>query len=74
MGFCGLVYKVLIFKQILKEIGQDLSGFNCGLAHVFCESSSSSLCNIFLKLLFEPLIESLDFSCSTTHKCFSYYQ
>ncbi|XP_013704506.1 UPF0047 protein C4A8.02c-like [Brassica napus] len=30
---CGLVYKVLILKQILKEIGQDLSGFNCGLAH-----------------------------------------
>lgn len=33
----------------MKEIGQDLSDFNCGLAHVFCESSS--LCKITLLLL-----------------------
>jgi hypothetical protein len=30
-----------ILKQILKEIREDLSDFNCGLAHVFCEISLS---------------------------------
>nr|VDC66276.1 unnamed protein product [Brassica rapa] len=33
----------LITPKILKEIGQDLSGFNCGLAHVFLQHTSASL-------------------------------
>ncbi|KAJ4866948.1 Uncharacterized protein Rs2_36640 [Raphanus sativus] len=33
----------LITSKILKEIGQDLSGFNCGLAHVFLQHTSASL-------------------------------
>ncbi|ESQ34688.1 hypothetical protein EUTSA_v10008709mg [Eutrema salsugineum] len=33
----------LITPKILKEIGQDLSDFNCGLAHVFLQHTSASL-------------------------------
>ncbi|GAA0158205.1 hypothetical protein LIER_15293 [Lithospermum erythrorhizon] len=33
----------LITPKILKEIGQDLSGFNCGLAHFFLHHTSASL-------------------------------
>ncbi|KZV14818.1 hypothetical protein F511_38273 [Dorcoceras hygrometricum] len=33
----------LITSKILKEIGQDLSGFNCGLAHFFLQHTSASL-------------------------------
>ncbi|XP_006303575.2 uncharacterized protein LOC17897774 [Capsella rubella] len=33
----------LITPKIMKEIGQDLSGFNCGLAHVFLQHTSASL-------------------------------
>ncbi|KAA8528837.1 hypothetical protein F0562_036192 [Nyssa sinensis] len=33
----------LITPKILKEIGQDLSGFNCGLAHFFLQHTSASL-------------------------------
>ncbi|XP_058220444.1 uncharacterized protein LOC131330758 [Rhododendron vialii] len=33
----------LITPKILKEIGQDLSGFKCGLAHLFLQHTSASL-------------------------------
>ncbi|XP_073276864.1 uncharacterized protein [Primulina huaijiensis] len=33
----------LITSKILKEIGQDLSGFKCGLAHFFLQHTSASL-------------------------------
>ncbi|KAL0432827.1 UNVERIFIED_CONTAM: hypothetical protein Slati_2617000 [Sesamum latifolium] len=33
----------LITSKILKEIGQDLSGFKCGLAHLFLQHTSASL-------------------------------
>ncbi|XP_047980566.1 UPF0047 protein YjbQ-like isoform X1 [Salvia hispanica] len=33
----------LITSKILKEIGQDLSGFRCGLAHFFLQHTSASL-------------------------------
>ncbi|XP_048622445.1 UPF0047 protein C4A8.02c isoform X1 [Brassica napus] len=33
----------LITPMIVKEIRQDLSGFNCGLAHVFLQHTSASL-------------------------------
>ncbi|KAF8409843.1 hypothetical protein HHK36_002361 [Tetracentron sinense] len=33
----------LITPKILKEIEQDLSGFNCGLAHLFLQHTSASL-------------------------------
>ncbi|KAM5574073.1 UPF0047 protein YjbQ [Rosa sericea] len=33
----------LITPKIMKEIGQDLSGFNCGLAHLFLQHTSASL-------------------------------
>ncbi|XP_075516669.1 UPF0047 protein C4A8.02c isoform X2 [Primulina tabacum] len=33
----------LITSKILKEIGQDLSGFQCGLAHFFLQHTSASL-------------------------------
>ncbi|CAK9178260.1 unnamed protein product [Ilex paraguariensis] len=33
----------LITSKILKEIGQDLSGFRCGLAHLFLQHTSASL-------------------------------
>ncbi|XP_002877015.2 uncharacterized protein LOC9311424 [Arabidopsis lyrata subsp. lyrata] len=33
----------LITPKIVKEIGQDLSDFNCGLAHVFLQHTSASL-------------------------------
>ncbi|KAL8487159.1 hypothetical protein ACS0TY_023724 [Phlomoides rotata] len=33
----------LITSRILKEIGQDLSGFKCGLAHFFLQHTSASL-------------------------------
>ncbi|KAL9258102.1 UPF0047 protein YjbQ-like protein [Drosera capensis] len=33
----------LITPKILKEIGQDLSGFKCGLAHLFLHHTSASL-------------------------------
>jgi len=29
--------KLFLKYQIVKEIGQDLSEFKCGLAHLFCE-------------------------------------
>lgn len=32
-----------ITPKILKEIGQDLSGFKCGLAHLFIQHTSASL-------------------------------
>ncbi|XP_008237871.1 PREDICTED: UPF0047 protein C4A8.02c isoform X3 [Prunus mume] len=33
----------LITPQIVKEIGQELSDFNCGLAHLFLQHTSASL-------------------------------
>nr|GMD25979.1 UPF0047 protein YjbQ [Ipomoea batatas] len=33
----------LVTSKILKEIGQDLSGFKCGLAHLFLQHTSASL-------------------------------
>ncbi|XP_059638224.1 UPF0047 protein C4A8.02c isoform X2 [Cornus florida] len=33
----------LITPKIVKEIGQDLSGFKCGLAHLFLQHTSASL-------------------------------
>ncbi|KAK3018197.1 hypothetical protein RJ639_002890 [Escallonia herrerae] len=33
----------LVTPKILKEIGQDLSGFKCGLAHLFLQHTSASL-------------------------------
>lgn len=33
----------LVTSKILKEIGQDLSGFKCGLAHFFLQHTSASL-------------------------------
>ncbi|CAL5384268.1 unnamed protein product [Camellia sinensis] len=33
----------LITPKVLKEIGQDLSGFKCGLAHLFLQHTSASL-------------------------------
>lgn len=33
-------------KQIVKEIRQDLSDFNCGLAHVFCKFPSLSVISL----------------------------
>ncbi|GLU00159.1 hypothetical protein SLE2022_175460 [Rubroshorea leprosula] len=33
----------LITPKIMKEIGQDLSEFNCGLAHLFLQHTSASL-------------------------------
>ncbi|KAK1388708.1 UPF0047 protein YjbQ [Heracleum sosnowskyi] len=33
----------LVTPKIMKEIGQDLSGFNCGLAHFFLQHTSASL-------------------------------
>ncbi|XP_057975634.1 uncharacterized protein LOC131162991 [Malania oleifera] len=33
----------LVTPKILKEIGQDLSGFKCGLAHFFLQHTSASL-------------------------------
>ncbi|MFS8006132.1 putative thiamine phosphate synthase [Helianthus anomalus] len=33
----------LITPKILKEIGEDLSGFNCGLANLFLQHTSASL-------------------------------
>ncbi|XP_021745509.1 uncharacterized protein LOC110711437 [Chenopodium quinoa] len=33
----------LITSKVMKEIGEDLSGFNCGLAHLFLQHTSASL-------------------------------
>jgi secondary thiamine-phosphate synthase enzyme len=33
----------LITPKVIKEIGQELSGFNCGLAHLFLHHTSASL-------------------------------
>lgn len=73
--FSFIYQKPNYFFQIAKEIEQDLSGFKCGLAHLFCEYIYN-MWSIRISFFFSIWIcaETKLVNYSAAYKCFSYYQ